>query len=183
MFISVSKQGRYAKVLLSFCENEIQAVDVYETMRLLKSLLEKRYRRLPRFLNPSVLRGVLETSLSSMPKNNVANHSLMLRKFILFLNHAKRIDLLEKIILAFQQMMVVKYNSIFVNMDVSPYLSKEQLSVIKAFVASKLNKRVSYKISIDPTKLMGFSMNIMRNIEIHANFANFIKRIQYENCQ
>lgn len=180
MFISVSKQGRYAKVLLDFCDNEIQAIEMYETLRILKSVLVKRYKRLPRFLNTEILESVLG---SIVFKNAGDDHLPILRKFILFINHAKRLELLDKIIFALQQLMVEKYNSVVANVDVSPYMSKEQLSSIKQFVSSRLKKRVTYKVSIDPSKLMGFSMRIMHNLEIHANFAHFIKRIKNENCQ
>lgn len=182
MFIAVSKQGRYAKVLLSFCKDEVQAVDAYETLRLLSAVLERRYKRLPRFLNANIIEGVLNTVVTSLVKHKDDEHVSMLKKFLLFLNQSKRMDMLEKITFAFQQLMVIKFGSISVNMEVSPHMSKEQLSDIKDFISSRLKKRVSYRVLVDAKKLMGFSVSIMRNVEIHANFANFIKKIQNENC-
>lgn len=142
---------RYAKAIFELAEDkQVLRQDVEALIALFESdmnLLEELGSVL---LTPANRKQLFKELTQNLNLNNIWYNTLLL------LAEKKRVNLLNDVCLALQQMLLNFSNEIKVKISVAKQKTPEELEKIISLIESKLNKKVIAEIIIDESILGGF---------------------------
>ena len=148
---------RYAKALFSQAQDEKKLDIVAEDLAELKKLLETSVD-FNAFVQNPLISGIKKSEILKSLFSGKFNPLTM--NFLFLLSSKKRVDVLDQILIKFDELLLKYRNQVVVELNSPSILDEEQLNAIKANIEEMTNKSVVLETKKDASLIGGFTVKI-----------------------